>query len=455
MEPNYLIWALALGALASVSLPLGSAIGLALDPRPSRAALLAGFGAGAIIAALAVELVAPTVEAAAEVAAHGGGASGFVALVGGALFGGLLFAGLDALLASRGGFLRKASTAITWFTRQQHAVHAAWLKDLCAIPMLRALPVERVGELVRDVRLQPFQAGEQLFAEGDPADLLYFVRGGAVDLLRRGEPVGRVGAGGIFGELPLLANLPHAVTAECAESGDALVVRREDLERWRSECPELDRGLRELASARLEEIRQRDVEKSEEELRWGAEAIAALRVGAVVPMPSQLEQAAEEHEGSPLAVWLGLLLDGVPESLVIGAGFLGMLSARAAAGGGVEFAEVIPYTLVAGVFLSNFPEALSSSIGMRAQGWSTLRVLSMWTLLLVLTSLATGAGYLLGEVLHHEQLVAIEGVAAGAALTAVVATMIPEAVQLAGSGRRVGLATLLGFLAAVSFKLLE
>ena len=92
---------------------------------------------------------------------------------------------------------------------------------------------------------------------------------------------------------------------------------------------------------------------------------------------------------------------------------------------------------------------------MRAQGWSTARVLGMWTLLLVLTSLATAAGFVMGEAVSHTGLVAIEGVAAGAALTAVVATMIPEAVHLAGSGRRVGLATLAGFLAAVSFKLLE
>ena len=49
----------------------------------------------------------------------------------------------------------------------------------------------------------------------------------------------------------------------------------------------------------------------------------------------------------------------------------------------------------------------------------------------------------------------MEGIAAGAMLTAIAATMIPEAVHLAGSGSRVGLATLFGFLSAVCFKLLE
>ena len=154
-------------------------------------------------------------------------------------------------------------------------------------------------------------------------------------------------------------------------------------------------------------------------------------------------------------MWLGLGLDGVPQSLVIGAGFMSSLAAYSAGGAEATFADAVPYTLVAGVFLSNFPEAMSSSVGMRAQGWSVGRVLFMWTALLVVTALATGVGYLLGEAVSHETLVAIEGVVAGAALTAVMATMVPEAVHLAGSGRRVGLVTLVGFLAAASFKLLE
>jgi hypothetical protein len=40
-------------------------------------------------------------------------------------------------------------------------------------------------------------------------------------------------------------------------------------------------------------------------------------------------------------------------------------------------------------------------------------------------------------------------------LTTIASTMIPEAVHLAGSGARVGLATLIGFLVAISITLLE
>ena len=58
----------------------------------------------------------------------------------------------------------------------------------------------------------------------------------------------------------------------------------------------------------------------------------------------------------------------------------------------MNFAEVVPYTLIAGLFLSNFPEALSSSVGMAQQGWSHTRVLTMWTVLVVVTALGAGVG---------------------------------------------------------------
>jgi len=73
---KFLIWAVFLGGLSSVSLPLGSLAALRTNPRPHFISLLAAFGAGALVAALSVELVAPTVFAlhAEAGSAHPGGA---------------------------------------------------------------------------------------------------------------------------------------------------------------------------------------------------------------------------------------------------------------------------------------------------------------------------------------------------------------------------------------------
>ena len=454
MDPEftYLGWAVGIGALSAISLPLGSVAGLTLRPRAGITAALAAFGAGALIAALSVELVAPSVEALGHEA---GAIAAFWALVVGAVVGGILFVSLDALLATRGGFLRKVGTTISHSAKRRKKRDADWLHDLCAIPLLRALPAEQVGLLVQDVMAETFSAGDVLFEEGDAATRLLFVRRGEVALQRNGAALPRVGPGGILGELALVADIPHRLTALAATEGEVLVLTRRDFDRWRALCPEFDAGVRELASHRLEEVRQRDVEIGEDEARWSRAAIAALHTGNAVPSPAEVREMAQEHSGAGLAVWLGMLIDGIPESIVIGAGFMGLLSARLAAGDAVTFAEAIPYTLVAGLFLSNFPEALSSSISMRQQGWRSTSVVGMWIFLMLVTAVGAGIGYLVGGSLPHVAVAGVEGLAAGAMLTAIAATMLPEAVHLSGSGSRVGLGTLFGFLAAVSFKLLE
>ena len=78
----------------------------------------------------------------------------------------------------------------------------------------------------------------------------------------------------------------------------------------------------------------------------------------------------------------------------------------------------------------------------------------MWLSLTVMTSIGAGAGYWFGDMLDHGILVLIEGFAAGAMLTMIAAAMIPEAIHLGGRNST-GLATLAGFLSAISFKFLE
>ncbi|HIO39768.1 MAG TPA: hypothetical protein EYN27_12575 [Rhodospirillales bacterium] len=157
-----------------------------------------------------------------------------------------------------------------------------------------------------------------------------------------------------------------------------------------------------------------------------------------------------------MAIWLGILLDGIPESFVIGSALVVSITAAIAHSGAdsVTFATMVPYTLIAGLFLANFPEAMSSSIGMQKQGWGRPRIFFMWFSLMVMTSIGAGFGFWLGGSVGHGVVVLIEGLAAGAMLTMIAAAMIPEAVHLGGS-TVTGLGTLAGFLSAVAFKLLE
>jgi len=136
---------------------------------------------------------------------------------------------------------------------------------------------------------------------------------------------------------------------------------------------------------------------------------------------------------SGMALVLGALLDGIPESAAIGISLLG--------GGGVGVA------MVAAVFLSNIPESMSATTGLRASGRSTGWILGLWALVVGASTLASVAGYALLGGASEETVAFIQTFAAGAILTMLADTMMPEAVEHAG--RLVGLLTVLGF--AVAF----
>lgn len=317
VDPNlhptqqYASWAFVLGCVSAVSLVLGSIAGILFNPRPSVTAAMTAFGAGALLAALSVELIAPTVMSIVG-EGHGGHTGDkehavytMGALLIGCVAGGLLFSILDEMLSNRGAFMRKVSTMI--------------------------------GHL-------------------NPKTLLH---------LRQN----------------------HHEDTHLVET-------------------------------------------------------------------TEVKQEAKEHGSAAMSIWLGLLIDGIPESFVIGAGFLTLLSVKIGAGVDPSFSDVIPYTLVAGLFLSNFPEALSSSIGMKKQGMSTGKILLLWGSLMLIIGIGSMVGYYLGSEVPHEIEIGIEGMAAGAMLTMIAQTMIPEAVHIGGN-KIVGLSTLAGYLSAVAFKLFE
>ncbi|MCZ7440356.1 ZIP family zinc transporter [Micromonospora sp. WMMC241] len=164
----------------------------------------------------------------------------------------------------------------------------------------------------------------------------------------------------------------------------------------------------------------------------GANVLLARR-GARHRKRSGDEQPSEQEQpGSGNAIAVGALLDGVPESVVIGTSLL--------AGGPVSFVTVIA------VFLSNVPEGLSSAAGMRQAGRTRRYVFGLWIAIALISGAASLAGYTLLGGAPPEVLATITALAAGAILAMITDTMVPEAFE--DAHLLVGLITVLGFLVA-------
>ena len=146
-----------------------------------------------------------------------------------------------------------------------------------------------------------------------------------------------------------------------------------------------------------------------------------------------------QEGGSPLAIVLGTVLDGVPESMVIGLTIY--------EGGAVGAAYL------AAVFISNLPEAISSTSGLVTSGWAHSRILWMWIAIALLSGLASLAGYALFQHSPPDTVAFVLAFAAGAILTMLADTMMPEAFE--HGGKWVGVVTTLGFAVAFAIHTLD
>ncbi|VTR75957.1 ZIP family metal transporter [Cellulomonas hominis] len=177
-------------------------------------------------------------------------------------------------------------------------------------------------------------------------------------------------------------------------------------------------------------------------------AVAGLALGAVLYVAANvllarhgarhrkrsggLQPSEADQAGSGTAIAVGSLLDGIPESVVLGLSLLG--------GNGVSA------SVAAAVVISNVPEGLSSAAGMKRAGRSARFVFGLWGAVAVTVALAAAGGYALLGSASPELVAVITAVAAGAILTMVADTMIPEAFERAHLFT--GLITTAGFIVA-------
>jgi ZIP family zinc transporter len=140
-----------------------------------------------------------------------------------------------------------------------------------------------------------------------------------------------------------------------------------------------------------------------------------------------------------LPITLGIVLDGIPESIVIGLSLLG--------GHTVSFAMLIA------VFISNLPEALAATTGLASGGWSRFRIMLLWLCVMLVSGVAALAGFVLFENASNATQAFINMFAGGAILVMLANTMIPEAFE--HGGKLAGLSTVMGFALAIYFSMIS
>lgn len=134
-------------------------------------------------------------------------------------------------------------------------------------------------------------------------------------------------------------------------------------------------------------------------------------------------------QGGAMALVLGALLDGIPESVAIGVSLVG--------------GSTVSLAMVAAVFLSNVPESFSASAGLLKADRGKRYIFGLWAAVCAVSALSAGVGY---AVLGNASAATVgftQCFAAGAIITMLGDTMVPEATEHAG--RLVGLMLVCGF----------
>jgi ZIP family zinc transporter len=168
---------------------------------------------------------------------------------------------------------------------------------------------------------------------------------------------------------------------------------------------------------------------------WGSFGLGALVFAGADAL---LERRSADDAGAGLSIALGALLDGVPESTVLGM--------SVAVGGSVSVGFLVA------VFVSNVPESLSATAQLRSSH-SARWIFRLWTVIALLSGLAGALGYAVANRLPGADGRYVQAFAGGAVLTMLAGTMMPEAFE--EGGRVVPLVTSLGFTVAAVLTLLD
>ncbi|MEM1279543.1 MAG: cyclic nucleotide-binding domain-containing protein [Cyanobacteria bacterium P01_D01_bin.6] len=404
------------GLLGASSLLIGAALGICWKPGRVITAAIMAFGSGTLLAAIAFDITQPVFENA-----------GFLPLLVGFALGGTLFTLIINYIDDRGGFIRHPSSSRRFFYHHRQEETSEVLDEIAHVEMLHNLSPSEVQAIIPLLKPLTVEPGTTLCQEGTPGDAMFIILSGEADIYKGPQLMAQLGAGEMFGEMALLTGEERSASVVASTLMRLYELDKSDFDGMLTRSPHLASGLSRILARRLRETTMSTAkarEKSDDQ--WRQQVLDSVEVDFPLS-EQQIQQLAKSS--APLAILIGTLMDNIPEALVIGFNVgSGHLSS----------------SFLMAVFISNIPEALSSSVGMQQAGTKARRILTLWGGAVVLSGVTAMLGNFLSTFANDWVLGTAQALAGGAILAMLSSTMMPEAYELGGG--TVTYSTIAGFL---------
>lgn len=141
------------------------------------------------------------------------------------------------------------------------------------------------------------------------------------------------------------------------------------------------------------------------------------------------QKFGDQGEGGAMGIVVGSVVDGVPESVILGI--------QIAAG------QPLSAAFVAAIWISNVPQAIAPSADLAADGWGVLRLARLWAAVVAACGVAAAVGYLAVDLIGTANGAWMAAIAAGGLLAMLTDSLIPFSYERASDWA--GAATVLGF----------
>jgi CRP-like cAMP-binding protein len=380
------------------------------------------FGSGTLLSAIAFDITLPAYTS-----------SGFWPLVAGFALGGTLFTVLVNYIDNRGGFIRHPSSSRRFLYHHRQDEASEVLDRIGHIEVLHSLSPSEMQAIIPLLKPLRVEAGTVLCQEGAPGDCLFLIVEGDAEIFKGAQRLAALGAGEMFGEMALLTGEQRSATVVAKTPMELYELDKADFDAMLNYAPQLSSALSRILARRLRETTQSTAKRPalEDDDRWRRQVLDSVEVDIPIT-EQQFKELAPSS--APLAILVGTMLDNIPEALVIGF-HTGVGQAGA--------------SFLMAVFISNIPEAMTSSLGMHQAGTSARRILALWGGAVLLSGLVAVLGSQMVPVLSEWVLAMAKASAGGAILAMIASTMMPEAYEMGGAS--VTFSTIAGFL--VSFYL--